>query len=53
MMIKKLKTYEDNFYLEMLKRFGRLMVLASSSHWSLLISVCNDAFFSTLSKEVL
>ena len=22
-MIKKLKTYEDNFYLEMLKRFGR------------------------------
>ena len=43
-MIKKLKTYEDNFYLEMLKRFGRLMVL---------ILVCNDAFFSTLSKEVL
>lgn len=39
-MIKKLKTHEDSFYLEMLKRFGRLMVR-------------NDAFFSTLSKEVL
>ena len=52
-MIKKLKTHEDSFYLEMLKRFGRLMVLTSSSHWFLLILVCNYAFFSTLSKEVL
>ena len=31
-MIKKLKTHEHSFYLEMLKRFGRLMVLTSSSH---------------------